>query len=111
MPSLPVAVRSPGQTSVGSPIAEKPTEKDESQNWQTRLSFGSTAPHCEHVFVTGKFCAADASTPVRRELDQHTTPPQMSSRNLRKEVAKEAMNGSGGGPEIKHPFAGPAYRG
>src|SRR5215469_10941241 len=111
MPWLPVAVRSPGQTSAGSPIAEKPTEKDESQNWQTRVSFGSTAPHCEHVFVTGKFCAADASTPVRRELHQHTTSPQMSSRNLRKAVAKEVMNRNRGGPEIRHPFAGLAYRG
>ncbi len=46
---------------------EGPTEKDESQKGQARTLDGNTAPHCEHVFVTGKFCAADASTPVRRE--------------------------------------------
>ena len=46
---------------------EVPTEKDESQKGQARTPDGNTAPHCEHVFVTGKFCAADASTPVRRE--------------------------------------------
>jgi hypothetical protein len=46
---------------------EGPTEKDESQKLQARTLEGNTAPHCEHVFVTGKFCAADASTPVRRE--------------------------------------------
>jgi hypothetical protein len=41
--------------SEGSMIAEKPTEKDESQNWQTRVAAGNTAPHCEHVFVTVSF--------------------------------------------------------
>jgi hypothetical protein len=40
---------------------------DESQKSQTRTLEGSIAPHCKHVFVTGAFCAADASTPVRRE--------------------------------------------
>ncbi len=51
----------------GSSTEEKLTEKDESQNLHVRTLDGSTAPHCEHVFVTGEFCAADASTPVRRE--------------------------------------------
>jgi hypothetical protein len=40
---------------------------DESQKSQTRTLEGSIAPHCKHVFVTGAFCAADASTPVRSE--------------------------------------------
>ena len=48
------------------------TEKDESQKLQARTVDSSTAPHCEHVFVTGKFCAADASTPVRREHFEYT---------------------------------------
>jgi hypothetical protein len=51
----------------GSSQEEEQTEKDESQKLQARTLEGNTAPHCEHVFVTGKFCAADASTPVRRE--------------------------------------------
>jgi hypothetical protein len=41
--------------SEGSTIAEKPTEKEESQNRQTRVPAGKTAPHCEHVFVTVSF--------------------------------------------------------
>jgi hypothetical protein len=49
------------------------TEEDdaeivESQKLQARTLEGSIAPHCKHVVVTGAFCAADASTPVRREL-------------------------------------------
>jgi hypothetical protein len=32
---------------------EEQTEKDESQKLQARTLDGSTAPHCEHVFVTG----------------------------------------------------------
>jgi hypothetical protein len=47
----------------------------ESQKLQVRTLDGSTAPHCEHSFVTGAFCAADAPTPVRREPQQHTTNP------------------------------------
>jgi hypothetical protein len=39
----------------------------ESQKLHARTLDGSTAPHCKHVFVTGAFCAADASTPARRE--------------------------------------------
>ena len=46
---------------------------DESQKSQTRTLEGSIAPHCKHVFVTGAFCAADASTPVRREHSKHST--------------------------------------
>ena len=42
-------------------------ENDESQKLQPRTLDGSIAPHCEHVFVTGAFCAADAPTPVRSE--------------------------------------------
>lgn len=56
-----------------SSVAEKPTEKEESQKSQTRTPEGNIAPHCEHVLVTGKFCAADASTPVRREPPETTT--------------------------------------
>jgi len=40
---------------------------EDSQKLQARTLEGCTAPHCKHVFVTGRFCAADASTPVRRE--------------------------------------------
>ena len=67
---FPLAVRVSGDSS----NKEKPTEKDESQKWQTRTLDGNTAPHCEHVFVTDEFCAADASTPVRRELLENNTP-------------------------------------
>jgi hypothetical protein len=52
---------------------EGPTEKDESQKLQARTLEGNTAPHCEHVFVTDEFCAADASTPVRREHFENNT--------------------------------------
>src|SRR5207302_9249049 len=43
------------EMSEGSSIAEKPTEKEELQNWQTRSPAGNTAPHCEHIFVTVSF--------------------------------------------------------
>jgi hypothetical protein len=55
------------EMSEGSSQEEGPTEKDESQKLQARTLDGNTAQHCEHVFVTDEFCAADASTPVRRE--------------------------------------------
>src|SRR6266513_1965857 len=55
------------ETSDGSSQEEVSSEKDESQKLQAPTLDNNTAPHCEHVFVTGKFCAADASTPVRRE--------------------------------------------
>src|SRR5207248_380677 len=88
----------PGQgMSEGSSIAEKPTEKEESQNWQTRDPAGNTAPHCEHILVTVSFCAADASAPVRREPTQNTTRLEMSSRKLMRIVAKEVSE-SGKGP-------------
>jgi hypothetical protein len=61
------------EISEGSSQEEGPTEKDESQKLQARTLDGKTAPHCEHVFVTGKFCAADASTPVRREQRKNST--------------------------------------
>ena len=48
-------------------------ENDESQKLQARTLDGNTAPHCEHVFVTGAFCAADAPTPVRSEPDENNT--------------------------------------
>jgi hypothetical protein len=44
------------------------TLKLESQKLQARAFDGSTQPHCKHVFVTGAFCAADASTPVRSDV-------------------------------------------
>jgi hypothetical protein len=53
--------------------------KEESQKLQTRTLDGCTAPHCRHVFVTGRFCAADASTPVRREPHKDTTNPKKAS--------------------------------
>src|SRR5262249_55759299 len=55
------------------------TIKVESQKLQTRTLDCCTAPHCRHVFVTGRFCAADASTPVRRELLQDTTDAKKAS--------------------------------
>jgi hypothetical protein len=51
-------------------------EAEESQKLQARRLLGSTAPHCEHVFVTDEFCAADASTPVRSELEKNSTRQQ-----------------------------------
>ena len=47
---------------------EVSTLKLESQKLQARAFDGSTQPHCKHVFVTGDFCAADASTPVRSDV-------------------------------------------
>jgi hypothetical protein len=41
----------------------------ESQKLQTRISDESIAPHCKHVLFTGRFCAADASTPARSESE------------------------------------------
>jgi hypothetical protein len=46
---------------------EVSTLKLESQKLHARAFDGSTQPHCKHVFVTGAFCAADASTPVRSD--------------------------------------------
>src|ERR1700759_4554548 len=54
---------------------EVSTLKLESQKLQARAFDGSTQPHCKHVFVTGAFCAADASTPVRSDVGR--IPPQM----------------------------------
>src|SRR5580692_6782948 len=48
------------------------TLKLESQKLQARALDGSTQPHCKHVFVTGAFCAADASTPVRSDIGRIT---------------------------------------
>src|SRR5262249_34690752 len=60
-----IARYSPGEPStVGS---------TDSQKLQVRALDGSTAPHCKHVFVTGAFCAADACTPARSDLEQNTT--------------------------------------
>ena len=68
---------------------EGPTEKAESQKLQARTLEGNTAPHCKQVFVTGKFCAADASTPVRRERSKNTIYLKMSSRQNRGIVTQE----------------------
>jgi hypothetical protein len=73
MPAEPRSTRSLTETFEGSSRAEGPTEKDESQKLQARTVEGNTAPHCEHVFVTAEFCAADASTPVRREHFENNT--------------------------------------
>src|SRR6266446_9969042 len=72
MPAEPRSTRSLTETLEESSQAEGPTEKDESQKSQARTLEGNTAPHCEHVFVTDEFCAADASTPVRREHSYNT---------------------------------------
>jgi hypothetical protein len=40
---------------------------------QARTLDGNIAPHCEHVFVTGAFCAADAPTPVRSVRKENST--------------------------------------
>jgi len=55
---------------------------------------GSTAPHCRHVFVTGCFCAADASTPVRRERLENSTKAEKSSLHWREEVANQSAKGA-----------------
>jgi hypothetical protein len=60
------------EISEGSSQVEGPTENDESQKLQARTLDGNTAPHCEQVFVTDEFCAADASTPVRREHSENS---------------------------------------
>jgi len=73
MPAELGSTRSLTETFEESSQAEGPTEKDESQKLQARTLEGNTAPHCEHVFVTDEFCAADASTPVRREHSQNNT--------------------------------------
>src|SRR6266403_1413982 len=56
-------------------------------------AYGSTAPHCKHVLVTGKFCAADASTPARREHYKISTP-RRSAQYQNEFVAKEIPAGS-----------------
>jgi hypothetical protein len=48
------------------------TLKLESQKLQACAFEGSTQPHWKHVFVTGAFCAADASTPVRSDVGRIT---------------------------------------
>ena len=62
---------------------ENSVEKFESQKLQARKLDGSIAPHCEHVVVTGGFCAADASTPVRREYFEDTTIPSSQAQICR----------------------------
>jgi len=64
------------EISEGSSQIEGPIEKDESQKLHARTLDGNTAPHCKQVFVTGKFCAADASTPVRREHFENSMHPK-----------------------------------
>src|SRR5438034_7170010 len=83
MPAEPRSTRSLTETIVESSQAEGPTEKDESQKSQARTLEGNTAPHCEHVFVTDEFCAADASTPVRREHPQNTMHLKCEGRKKR----------------------------
>ena len=58
-------------------------DNDESQKLQARTLDGSTAPHCEHVFVTGAFCAADAPTPVRSEPAKNSTREKQTKAGLR----------------------------
>src|SRR5437016_9854210 len=83
MPAEPRSTRSLTETLEESSQAEGPTEKDESQKSQARTLEGNTAPHCEHVFVTDEFCAADASTPVRREHSENTMHLKCQARKKR----------------------------
>src|SRR5260370_24331978 len=83
MPAEPRSTRFLTKPFVESSQAEGPTEKDESQKSQARTLEGNTAPHCVHVFVTDEFCAADASTPVRRENSQNTMHLQCPRRKKR----------------------------
>jgi hypothetical protein len=89
MPDEPRSTRSLTETFEGSSQAEGPTEKDESQKLQARTVEGNTAPHCEHVFVTDEFCAADASTPVRREHFESNTNFKRQAGEKSESVAKE----------------------
>jgi hypothetical protein len=58
---------------------EVSTLKLDSQKLQARAFDGSTQPHCKHVFVTGAFCAADASTPVRSDVCRITLLTEMQA--------------------------------
>jgi hypothetical protein len=66
-------------------------ENDESQKLQARMLDGSTAPHCEHVFVTGAFCAADAPTPVRSEPDENNNEGKRSQGKVRRNVSYQIV--------------------
>src|SRR5580704_18771243 len=59
------------------------TLKLESQKLQARAFEGSTQPHCKHVFVTGAFCAADASTPVRSDIWRIALQTKKQAENAR----------------------------
>jgi hypothetical protein len=45
---------------------------------------GDIAPHCEHVFVTGAFCAADAPTPVRSVRKENSTKKREAKMGIMK---------------------------
>src|ERR1700733_10344296 len=62
---------------------ETSTLKLESQKLQARAFDGSTQPHCKHVFVTGAFCAADASTPVRSDVWRIAPQKKKQAENAR----------------------------
>jgi hypothetical protein len=62
-------------------VDEISTLKLESQKLQARALDGSTQPHCKHVFVTGAFCAADASTPVRSDVVRITLRMEKQAEN------------------------------
>jgi hypothetical protein len=67
---------------------EVSTLKLESQKLQARAFDGSTQPHCKHVFVTGAFCAADASTPVRSD-DSRITPMMKMQGDIAEEKTRK----------------------
>jgi len=67
---------------------EVSTLKLESQKLQARAFDGSTQPHCKHVFVTGAFCAADASTPVRSDVWRITLLTKTQARIATKKMRK-----------------------
>jgi hypothetical protein len=61
---------------IGGNVATRPgcAEVEISQKLQARALEGSTAPHSKQVLVTGRFCAADAHTPVRSVPKKINTP-------------------------------------
>ena len=60
-----------------------------------RVRLKAIQRHTASKFLSGKFCAADASTPVRRERSKNTIYLKMSSRQNRGIVTQEtARQGS-----------------
>src|SRR5690349_11439069 len=76
----------------GFPLAEKAGDSPwESQKVQARTPIGSIEPHCKHVFVTGAFCAADASTPVGVNRKKNSTADRRANKNCNKKLPEERI--------------------